>query len=231
MNILTRLLGYEKQRKRLLKKAPEGPLRDYFSVPLPSMDCPISEAPLLALDFETTGLNPKVDQILSAGYLNIEHNEIVLNTSHHAIVNTDGELKEESVIIHQITDDHKKSQGQSLEQTVSDLLDALAGKVMLVHFAHIERSFLNDACHKLYGMAPIYPIIDTFALAKRRLDMKSAGYDPSALRLSNLRDTATLPRYSAHNALTDALATAELLFAEVAMMDHKTSPPLKNLIL
>jgi DNA polymerase-3 subunit epsilon len=68
-------------------------------------------------------------------------------------------------------------------------------------------------------------------LAKRRMDMKSAGYDPSELRLSNLRESAKLPRYCAHNALTDALATAELLFAEVALMNHKTSPPLKNLIL
>lgn len=230
MNILTRLLGYERQRKHLLKKAPEGPLRDYLSVPIPALDSPISEAPLLALDFETTGLNPKVDHILSAGYVGVEHYEIVLGTSHHAIVDTECELKEENVIIHQITDDHK-AQGQSLEDTVSDLLQALAGKVMLVHFAHIERSFLNDACMKLYGMAPVYPIIDTFILAKRRLDMKSAGYDPSALRLSNLRESAELPRYSAHNALTDALATAELLFAEIAMMNHKDAPPLKNLIL
>ncbi|PID46178.1 MAG: DNA polymerase III subunit epsilon [Proteobacteria bacterium] len=230
MNILTKLLGYEKQRQRLLKKAPEGPLRDYLAEPLPDKNCPISQTPLLALDFETTGLNPKVDHILSAGYLDVEDNEIVLGTSHHAIVDTDGALKEENVVIHQITDDHK-AQGQSLEETVSDLLKALRGKVMLVHFAHIERSFLNDACLKLYGMAPVYPIIDTFMLAKRRMDMKSAGYDPSELRLSNLRKTANLPHYNAHNALTDALATAELLFVEVAMMSHKQSPPLKNLLL
>lgn len=230
MNILTRLLGYEKQRERLLKKAPEGPLKDYLSHPFPAMDCPIAQVPLLALDFETTGLNPKVDHILSAGYLTVDQDEIILGSSHHAIIDTDCALREENVIIHQITDDHK-AQGQSLEQTISDLLAALSGKIMLVHFAHIERSFLNHACERLYGMAPIYPIIDTFMLAQRRMDMKSAGYDPSELRLSNLRETANLPRYSAHNALTDALATAELLFAEVSMMNHKTSPPLKNLIL
>lgn len=230
MNFMTRLLGYEKQRLRQLKKAPEGPLKDYLSVPLPAMTCPISEVPLLALDFETTGLNPKVDHILSAGYLTVEQDEIILGSSHHAIIDTEGALKEENVVIHQITDD-KKASGQSLEQTVSDLLDALSGKVMLVHFADIERRFLNDACMRLYGIAPIYPIIDTFMLAKRRLDMKSAGYDPSELRLSKLRQSAKLPRYSAHNALTDAIATAELLFAEIAMMNLKSSPPLKNLIL
>lgn len=230
MSILTKLLGYERQRKRLLSKAPEGPLREFLSEPIPDMNCPYTQVPLLALDFETTGLNPKVDHILSAGYLDVDHSEIVLGSSHHTIIDTEGALKEENVIIHQITDDHKAS-GQDLEQTVSDLLQALAGKVMLVHFAQIERSFLNDACIKLYGMAPVYPIIDTFILAKRRLDMSSSGYHSSALRLSNLRESAELPRYSAHNALTDALATAELFFAEVAMMDYKKPPPLKNLII
>lgn len=230
MNILTRLLGYDKQRQKLQKKAPEGPLKDYLSVPFPALNCPISQAPLLALDFETTGLNPKADQILSAGYLCVERNEIILNTAHHTIIDTEGDLKEENVIIHQITDD-RKNNGESLEKAMSDLLGALTGKIMLVHFSHIERSFLNDACMKLYGMEPIYPIIDTFILAKRRLDMKSAAYDPSELRLSNLRKRAKLPQYYAHNALTDALATAELLFAEVAMMNSKNPPLLKNLIL
>ena len=68
-------------------------------------------------------------------------------------------------------------------------------------------------------------------LAKRRLDMGSAAYDPSELRLSTLRDNYKLPQYCAHNALIDAMATAELLFAEVASMNNKNSPPLKSVLL
>lgn len=230
MNILNRLLGYERTRLRLLKKAPAGPLRDYLSVPFPDMRAPIAETPMLSLDFETTGLIPSKDQILSAGYLNIDRNEIILKSAHHTIIETHGALSEQNVVIHQITDD-RKDLGESLEQAVSDLLQALTGRVMLVHFARIERNFLNHACIKLYGMAPVYPIIDTFALAKQRLEMKSAGFDPSELRLSALRNSASLPRYSAHNALTDAIATAELFFAEVAMMNSKQSPTLKSLLL
>lgn len=230
MNILNRLIGYERNRLRLLKKAPAGPLRDYLSVPFPDLKAPISQTPLLALDFETTGLVPNKDQILSAGYLNIDNDEIILKSAHHTIIETKGALSEENVVIHQITDD-RKDRGESLEQAVSDLLQALSGRVMVVHFARIERNFLNHACIELYGMAPVYPIIDTFVLARRRLEMKSAGFDPSELRLSSLRSSALLPRYSAHNALTDAIATAELLFAEIAMMNAKQSPSLKSLLL
>jgi DNA polymerase III subunit epsilon len=37
----------------------------------------------------------------------------------------------------------------------------MAGKVLLVHFAHIEKKFLQHACKKLYGFAPDYMVIST----------------------------------------------------------------------
>jgi len=43
------------------------------------------------------------------------------------------------------------------------------------------------------------------------------------LRLSNLRASYHLPRYTAHNALIDACATAELLLAIAGRMDPSGS--------
>jgi DNA polymerase-3 subunit epsilon len=54
---LTRwLIGYEAQQKRMLKRAPEGPLRDFLSVPFPTLYTPFDHTPILSVDFETTGL-------------------------------------------------------------------------------------------------------------------------------------------------------------------------------
>jgi DNA polymerase-3 subunit epsilon len=63
------LLGYEAQRKKLLKKTPEGAMRDFLSAPLPDLNTPISELPILSVDFETTGLNAKEDKLLSVGFI------------------------------------------------------------------------------------------------------------------------------------------------------------------
>ncbi len=224
------IIGYEAKRKRLLKKAPEGALKDFLATPFPDTSQSIADTPILAVDFETTGLDPATDQILSIGFILIENNEIKLSSAYHKVIRTKGPLSEKNVVIHQITDD-AKSQGDSLQTAVEDLLLALTGKVMLVHFANIEKNFLNSACKKLYGIAPVFPIIDTLMLAKRRLDRHSAAYDPSELRLFNLRKKYMLPRYNAHNALSDALATAELFFAEVSIMNEKNSPPLKSILL
>ena len=223
------LLGYEAQRKRLLKKAPKGALRDFLSVPFPEPKTPISEVPILAVDFETTGLHAINDKLLSVGFVDMKGNEIKIGSSYHQIINTKQQLEESNVIIHHITDSQKE-QGKTLRVVVERLLKALTGKIMLVHFSRIEQQFLNQACLELYGMAAIFPFIDTLAVAKRRLDKHDIAYDPSELRLSNLREKHHLPEHYAHNALNDAIATAELLLVQTGEMSQHHEVKLSALL-
>lgn len=207
------LLGYEARRKRLLKKVPRGALYDFLSVPFPSTDTYLSELSILSVDFETTGLNAMTDKLLSVGFVSIDKRHIKLGSCYHQIINTKHRLDANNVIIHHITD-QQKSQGKSLRVVVEALLKALAGKVMLVHFAQIEKQFLKQACLELYGVSPPLMILDTLAMAKRKLDRRDIAYDPQELRLSALRHKHGLPNHFAHNALNDAIATAELLLVQ-----------------
>lgn len=228
-NLLTSwLIGYEAKRKRMLKKAPAGPLRDFLTVPFPPLFTPMSQVPILAVDFETTGLDAVQDKLLSVGCVELSDHQIKLGSSYHQIISSKGRLKADNVTIHQITDD-QKDQGQPLAEVIEALLKRLAGKVMLVHFARIEKQFLRQACLELYGMVPPLPIIDTLAVAKRRLDKKDIAYDPSELRLSALRAKYGFPEHYAHNALNDAIATAELLLAQ--LNERGKNIPLQQLIL
>lgn len=224
------LAGYEAKRKKLLKKVPDGPLHDFLSVPFPSLDTPFAELPILAVDFETTGLDAKADKLLSVGFVSLTQQQITLNSSYHQIIKTKTQLEESNVIIHHITDEQKE-QGQPLHIVVERLLEALTGKVMLVHFARIERQFLQQACLELYGVAPDFPIIDTLVIAKRQLDKRDVAYDPSELRLSNLRNKYQLPDHHGHDALNDAIATAELLLAQMANKTGSDNTLLKDIIL
>ena len=229
-NLFSWLLGYEAKRKRLLKKAPEGALRDFLSVPLPSLKTPIDKLDVLAVDFETTGLDAKNDKLLSVGFITLKHQQISLKTSYHQIIKTPKQLEESNVIIHHITDS-QKDKGLALSTVVEALLKALAGKVMLVHFARIEKQFLTQACLELYGMAPDFPMIDTLVIAKRLLDKRDVAYDPSELRLSRLRHSFDLPEHHAHNALYDAIATAELFMAQMSKANVYGKTSLHDVIL
>ena len=227
--MVTALLGYNAERQRLYKKAPDGALKDFLAVPFPSPKTAFENVPILSVDFETTGLNAVSDKLLSVGYVQIQHSQIQLGKSYHKIINTGQKLKTSNVLIHRITD-NKQAQGESLETVIENLLQALAGKVMLVHFSRIERQFLQQACLELYGLAPVFPMIDTLVLAKKRLDKRDIAYDPSELRLTNLRSHYHLPNHFAHNALNDAVATAELLLAQLSDEQYEAQTQLRTLL-
>lgn len=74
------------------------------------------------------------------------------------------------------------------------------------------------------------PVVDTQYLAARRLQRAHQPVVEGGLRLSNLRRQYHLPRYQAHNALSDALACAELFLAQVAEMAPDGAVRLKYLL-
>ena len=223
------LINEDSRRKKLLNAAPAGAVRDFLSVPLVDRSTDIHTVPLLSLDFETSGLDAKKDHIVSAGYVAMEGGVVRLSTAHHDLVKLGGSLTEQSVVIHKITDDDL-SAGRSLEEVVGNLLQALAGKVMVAHHARIELTFLTQACQTLYGLSPRFPVIDTMRIAKLWLQRRNKEIEQGDLRLFNLRQRYGLPMYQAHNALSDAIATAELLQAQIAHMDSRTTLPLSSFL-
>jgi len=68
-------------------------------------------------------------------------------------------------------------------------------------------------CRQRFGSALLVPVVDTLTLEERRQRRHHHLENNSSLRLSDLRDAYNLPRYSAHDCLVDAIATAELLLA------------------
>lgn len=217
------------RRRWGLRKAPAGALRDYLSAPFPKPSRDYRQVDCLAIDLETTGLDAKRDQILSVGYLVVRGNRIELATARHRLVRATGAIPEESAIIHQITDD-QAAQGESLEPVLADLLSDLAGKVMIAHHATVERSFLDAACRQVLGGPFVVPVIDTQVVALRTFERRQTPYKGSDLRLHALSERYNLPRYNAHNALSDALAAAELFLAQAAQRDSGSGVLLRDFL-
>jgi DNA polymerase-3 subunit epsilon len=107
---------------------------------------------------------------------------------------------------------------------------ALTGRVLLAHHAAIETEFLSTAYARELGVALPITAVDTMELQSRVL-RSHGGEDlpPGALRLATARAHLGLPRYAAHEALTDALACAELYLAQVARLSGGQSMTLKAL--
>ena len=206
------LLGKNYARKYWLKKTQYSVMRDFLEKPYVSRRKLIKETEVISLDIETTGLDSKKDRIVSIGLVQISALGVELNSCWHQVIKTNKDLPGKSVVIHNITDDETAA-GVTIEDAIPELLHRLKGKVVLVHNSNVEQGFINEICQKLYQTDFVMRIIDTQVLAKRSFDRKNIAYKPSELRLFNLRKFYKLPPYKAHNALLDAIATAELFLA------------------
>ncbi|HEX9803124.1 MAG TPA: exonuclease domain-containing protein [Gammaproteobacteria bacterium] len=224
------LLGLNFRRKRLYANAPAGPLQDFYAVPFPAGGSDCRKLGFVALDLETTGLDPRNDEILSIGWVCINDMQIDLVTARHRLVCPHCEIPERSAVIHHITDD-QAAEGEPLAAVLNELLPLLAGKVLIAHHARFEMQFLRRACLALFGMNFVMPVVDTQAIARRTLERRNQAFRPQELRLAALRRRHQLPRYRLHNALSDALAAAELFLAQLAQSDTDRPVPLNKFLL
>lgn len=221
--------GLNKKRQRILEKTPAGILHDFYQTPFPDSKSKITDIPFAVLDFETTGLDIKYDHLVSVGLIEINQLGIDMSSAWHEIIKTSRDLPEQSTVIHEITDD-MVHQGQDVNVVFETLLKRLQGRVLIAHHAQIELGYLKKVSKELYQQDFIIPVIDTQVLAQRQLQREQVSLEEKSLRLFNLRQKYKLPAYKAHNALSDAVSTAELFLALMADLYPGIDCRLKDLL-
>lgn len=180
----------------------------------PAWSTPVAEAPLLAVDVETTGLDADRDHLISIGWVPVTNNEIELGGAGYVVLRGGpGFSVGSSATIHHLTDDDIAA-GIEHSVALDQFLAALSGRMMLAHFATMEQRFLSALHKRERGTAIDLPAIDTLAIERRRMERMATYPRGEDLRLSRARQRYGLPVYGNHNALTDALACAELYLAQ-----------------
>ncbi|MEY6435548.1 exonuclease domain-containing protein [Corynebacterium pseudotuberculosis] len=169
----------------------------------------------LAVDMETTALLPTEGKILSIGWVPIEDGRVQLADAGHVFIrpeNLEHDSVGNSAALHNITDT-MLAEGESEHSAMEMLLSSLRGRVLLAHFAPIELRFGDAACRRHFGAPLRVPYVDTMELERRHMERMGTYPRGEDLRLARVRKRYGLPHYRSHNALTDALACAELYLA------------------
>lgn len=171
------------------------------------------EQEFLVVDLEMSALNPDEGEILSIGWVEISNGAIRLCSAEHLLV-AKHKTVGESAAVHQLRD-CELEQGLQAGEMLQLFLQAAAGKVLVFHHSPLDVAYLNALCRKVYGAPLLLPVVDTLALEKRKRHQQNLPLEKGALTLSGCRGRYSLPNYPAHNALQDAIATAELLLAHI----------------
>ena len=216
------------QLKRLVKNSKLNALRDHYQYLLSQLDSPISDIKLLALDIEMTGLDSKKDQMVSIGVIPIINAKIQPKLAQYKLIKIQGTVGQ-SAVIHGVLDRHLTN-ALPLQEVLQWLFEQCKDKVIVAHYASLDLQFLQQSLVGAEKQSFALFAIDTLLIDKKRELRKHQSLNTSSLRLNACRERYNLPIYNAHNALTDALACAELLLAQLSKMGGIDKVTLQQLL-
>jgi DNA polymerase III subunit epsilon len=181
--------------------------------PCPEISDLAKDLDFIVLDLETTGLDSQKDLILSMGWVNISNGRIDLASSQHLYLNNDSQITPETAVINHITP-QMLSEGVAIHDAMMTFFEAAKEKIIVAHACVVEENFINQYLLKSYGLRQL-PLLwlDTLCIEKKMANAIS-NYEEIDLTLAATRKRYGLPEYNSHNALADAVSTAELLLAQ-----------------
>lgn len=187
-------------------------------------DMPLREAVYVVFDTELTGLNFKRDSIVSIGAVKVFGTRIDIGNPYYRVVEPQSKLTGRSVVIHGITPT-EASECPKVEVLLPEFLDFCGGGIVVGHFVAIDIAFLNKEMTSLFGVTLRNPAVDTCTIyqwLRKREENVCAFHDGigEKLDLISLAEKYSIPVSDAHNALSDALVTAQLFQRLIAGLER-----------
>lgn len=193
-------------------------LQKCWQAPLPSTGTDWQKVSFLVVDAEMSSLDAKTGELLSVGWVVVEKGSIALDTAEHHLIRAENSVGQ-SATIHNLRD-HDLIDGNTGDFVLSRFLKLAAGKVLVFHNASLDIAFLDKISRQGFNAPILMPCVDTLLQEEALFRRRDQVIKPGDLRLQACRDRYNLPHFHGHNALLDALATAELL---LAMASHRSS--------
>ena len=196
--------------------------------PRPRRGTPWAEAAYAALDFETTGLDYAQDHIVSFGVVPVLHGRALLGGAVHQLVRPATPPSRRSQTVHLLRPADLQ-EAPPIEDARERLRDLLARRYLLVWFADVEVHFLA----RTFGGS-------LRAWRRRTIDVRNlaiaAAGEPADVRhrqgfaLHTVARRYGVPVASPHDALDDALVTAQLLLVLVSKLPGMADPSVRDLV-
>lgn len=167
------------------------------------MKIPWREAEYAALDFESTGMNPARDEVIQVGLVPLSGERIGLGDAWAEWVRPTRPFDLSAVAVHGLSAERLRD-APPVAQVRGPLGDRLGQRVLIAHYAALERGFLAR-----WQLRPAWTV-DTLLLALALDGVSSGTARRDAYTLSALARRCGVTVYGEHDALADALITAQV---------------------
>ena len=172
-------------------------------------DTPVDRVRFVVLDSETTGLNPRVDRLVTIGAVAVRAGEILLDDSFDALLRVDENTT--AVTVHGVTRDESQA-GMEEAEALERFLDYLGDGVIVGHHIGHDVATFDAGYERLQQGRLLNRSLDTMDLTLHlEQDGAFAGRPPiRAFTLDALCEMFGVIPHDRHTASGDAFITAQV---------------------
>src|SRR5215213_7839116 len=173
----------------------------------------------IALDCETTGLNPRVDDIIAIAAVKIRGNRILTSERFEAIIRPDRKPTSASIKVHQLREQDVES-GAMMFRILPDLLRFIGGRPIAGYYIDFDIRMLDKyVLHFIEAKLP-NPRIEVSSMYYA---LKYSGAPPGTvhdLRFASMLADLGIPSLAQHDAFNDAVMTA-MMYVQLRDMQKR----------
>jgi len=160
----------------------------------------------VCFDCETTGLNPKIDDIISIGAVIIKDNTIVSSKKFVKFVKPKTKLQAEAIKIHHIRECDLQN-AEEIDDVIIEFLNFIGNRPLVGYFLEFDISMINKYLkpklgitlpHKKFEVSELYHDYKIELIPQGHID----------LRFNTILEELEIPNLGKHDAYNDAIMTA-----------------------
>jgi DNA polymerase-3 subunit epsilon len=160
----------------------------------------------VVFDTETTGLNPKKDEILSIGAVKIKNNKILTSQTFEMFIQNSCDISSESKKIHGIREVDLLNAKTTIE-VIPEFLKFIGSRPLVGYYLEFDIAMINKYVKPWLGIK----------LPNKQIEVSEIYYNQKIefipqgnidLRFDTILKNCNIPDMGAHNAVNDAIMTA-----------------------
>ena len=203
MNWLRRWLG----RGPRLHPEQSLALAAYRAQPVATAVTPLATLRFIVVDVETTGLSPYVDRLISIGAVEVSAGKVRLGSGFEVVFRQPQASANANILIHGI-DGTTQMAGLEPAAAMLQFLDYAEQAPLVGFHADFDRVMIDRASSEVLGYTLSNTWLDLAYLAPALLHQRGTALPQS---LDEWTQLLGIENHARHNALADAVATAQLL--------------------
>ena len=175
----------------------------------------------VCLDCETTGLNPRKDEILSIGAVHIKDNKVIMRETFNIFVKPSKNISAESIKIHHIRPIDLKN-AMTPKEAILKLLDFIGSRPIVGYYIKFDIAMISKYTKKYIGINLPNESIEVSSMFFKS-KKKTSEYEFIDLKFDTIMKELDIPTLGKHDALNDAIMTSMMFLKLKNLTPAKTT--------